>query len=75
MRTPLFQRGIHIDGQMVGDKVGSKQLLQGVVNSAMEPERCASAVGDFEWDSTAAALHLVFLEVFLVGTTAEFYIS
>lgn len=55
--------------------MGSKQLLQGMVNRAMEPERCASAVGDLEWDSTAAALHLVFLEVFLVGTTAEFYIS
>lgn len=37
----MFQKGFHVDGQMMGTKAGSRELLQDVVNKAMEPERCA----------------------------------
>ena len=39
VQTPLFKKGIHVDGKMIGDKVGSKELVQTVMNKAMRPER------------------------------------
>ena len=40
MRTPIFEKGIHVDGQMMGTKAGSRELFQDVVKGAMEPARC-----------------------------------
>ena len=37
--TSIAQKGICVDGRLMGDKVGSKELIESLMSGAMKPER------------------------------------